>query len=326
MSRLEVAMRRDGGADPAVVMAEVARVFHDRIPRLVGSSARQLFFELVPVHEARPSQDPDLAEQAQRLLGLNAADIAPWRRLEDHPEQGRRWALMLEHCHALEAWCDAPLLQAQQRPTLLLHLDAHDDLNAPSLLPGADRRSFRAPIGPDRMRLDDRKTVRRFVARGYIGIGGFIAPMLAAGAIDAMLHVCAPGGAGAGEVATLVPEAAADSGWLRIDKRPADQPGVPYRRVDLATALALALGFDGHLLLDIDFDGFCNRFDTEGGAAASDAEALAAMDQALRALLASGLARRAAVTTLALSPGFFPAALWPAAVNFAEALRGEALG
>ncbi len=75
-----------------------------------------------------------------------------------------------------------------------------------------------------------------------------------------------------------------------------------------------------------DLDAFCNRYDTHGGCDVRDEEALDALAQTARALTESGLLQRAVVTTVALSPGFFPAALWPQGLRWAEELRVQCLG
>ena len=214
---------------------------------------------------------------------------------------GRRFALMLEHVHALEAWC-CPLVLGSGEQTLLLHVDAHDDLSAP-VSPTADSRTFRAPIGPDVMTLDDPKTVRSFAMRGYIGIGGFIAPMLA-GTINSILHVAGMSDEARGGGASLVGGVGMDDGCICVDKCEMIRPGIPYRRVTLPEALDAADHFDGGVLLDIDLDAFCNRFDTHGGDVIPDGEAIRALAEAAQLLTASGLPKRATVTTVASSPAF----------------------
>ncbi|MDQ1833645.1 hypothetical protein [Massilia scottii] len=321
-----VAVPRPVGGDASPVMAELARIFHDRAPQLLGETARTFFIEMVSVHVARAPADADLTRAALDQLGIDAGEMANWRKIEDDPVSGRRFALMLEHTHALEAWCCAPLLKDDGRPTLLLHIDAHDDLNGPSLLPDADRRKYLAPLGSDVMTLDDPKTVRRFATRGYIGIGGFIAPMIGSAAIDAMLHVPGPAQAGGRGAASLAIGLAPDSGFIRVEKQNCARPGIPYHRMHLEAALEVAHAFDGHILLDIDLDAFCNRYDTHGDSEVADADALIAMAEAAQLLTASGLPRRAAVTTVALSPGFFPGSLWPEALRFADAMRAQSIG
>lgn len=322
----EVAISRAVVRDLGEAMTYLAGVFHDRVPRLVGETARTRFFELVPVHAARPPTDPDLIRVARELLGLAPDEIANWRRIEDDPATGRRFAVMLEHTHALEAWCGAALLRPTESPTLLLHIDAHDDLNSPSLLLGADGRTYFAPIGPGFMILDDPKTVRKFATCGYIGIGGFIAPMIGASALNAVLHVTGPRDIGGVSEASLALCAAPDTGLTRVEKRSLAEQGVPYRRMSLHQALDAADHFCGRILLDIDLDAFCNRYDSYGGDDVSDTEALDALAKTVKMLKQSGLLKQAVVTTIALSPGFFPGSLWRDALCFIDDLRSECFG
>jgi len=276
---------------------------------------------MVSVHAAQAPIDIDLVAAALGSLGIQRNEISAWRRIEDDPLSCRRFAVMLEHTHALEAWCGSPLLKADQRPGMLLHIDAHDDLNSPSLWPGVDKWEFFAPMGPDVMSLDDPTTVRSFATRGFIGIGGFIAPLIAASRLHSILHVSEPSHADGHYVASLSIGISPNTGFIQVEKHPPAKPGTPYRRLNLTAAIDAAMAFEGHVLLDIDLDAFCNRYDSYGGSTVSDAEALSAIREAERLLISSGIVRRAAVTTIALSPGFFPGCLWANALDFVDTLR-----
>lgn len=321
MPLMELAIPRLINGDISAALADLAHIFHDRVPRFTGETARTFFFEIESIHAAQPPKDPDLIDVAKGLLNLQPEDLARWRAIEDDPVSGRRFAVMLEHAHAIEAWCRAPTKQNEEVPTLLIHIDAHDDLNSPSLLPGKDTHTYLAPIGPDVMSLNDPKSVRRFVECGYIGIGGFIAPLLCAKAIDKILHITIWDKNESFYEATLNIDVAPETGFIQVMKQKPNGRGIPYSRMSLDQALTAVECFQGRILLDIDLDAFCNRYDTLGGDNISDPEAREVMTETANILSTSRLLQRSDVTTIALSPGFFPAALWSDAFHFVNIIR-----
>jgi UPF0489 domain len=296
--------------------------FHDRFLRLRAETARTMYFDVVPMLENELISDPDLHSVARQLLNLEPQDLVSWKRFYDESATGRRFAVMLEHCHCLEAWSIPLLTESVKENTLLIHIDAHDDLNSPSLRATSDISSFSPAIGGV-MKLDDANSIRSATVRGFVGIGGFIAPMIHAKRITEMIHVKRQ----ESDVTSESLDVTSDekTGFLKVGRGDWKRKGTRLWNMNLRDALANAEKYQGNILLDIDLDYFCNRFDTHGGESTSDETASAYLETTLELLLGSNLPRRALATTVAFSPGFFPAKLWPVGLRFTESLRMETL-
>jgi hypothetical protein len=114
----------------------------------------------------------------------------------------------------------------------------------------------------------------------------------------------------------------------RSSVRPPHQAAVPALFTNDAAALTAIPG-DGPVWVDVDMDFFCNHFDDSTPeppplwSAAEVADRIEALGRWLRRAL---VGRRVGLVTMAVSPGFYPAALWqetlPLARRMCRSLSG----
>jgi hypothetical protein len=319
--------------DADAARALLGRVFPDREVRPTDAPESHWRFLIQPRSREAALHDPALSSNLASIFGLTLDDMAGWHRLGTAP----LWLQAFDHCWALLAWSHwfaaQPGEPARPRP-LLVHLDAHDDLASPPLI--AERpHVFSALVGEEEMDLAAPETVARFLARGLVGIGGFIVPLLASlGGCD-FIHVV-PGGSRP----DLVPPRPLPLCW---DPAPVgtssrqvhcvlptcETPCIPapftYARVaDLDTVADLD---DGRpILLDIDLDYLAllpSREPPDQPSRRSGlVEALGRLEQLDRFLERGGRRGRIAATTVAYSPGFFPSSLWPEVIPRLQRILG----
>jgi hypothetical protein len=211
-----------------------------------------------------------------------------------------------------------------------LHPDDHDDLMSPDLLrtDGALTDLLTSRV----FDLWQPESVHSAIASGAIGIASFIVPLLHFGPRIHVRHLKATsGGRSRRRAYSLVRGYIGDdvlgNKAVRPCVRAADHPSSPcieYTVVtDVRERLAALPNWPAFLHIDLDY--FCNRYD--GGARwmdrsqrkdASSAQVLESLGVLFGALRDSGVSRQIVDTTVAMSPGFFPAEYWPAAVAWLD--------
>jgi hypothetical protein len=223
------------------------------------------------------------------------------------------------------------LVEARADRMAVLHVDDHDDLMAPLLARRPDRRWDDLLTG---RQVDLRRpcSVYDAVASGAIGVAGFFTPFIHEFPTGEVRHLCASG------------YSRTRTGWFRLM---ADMQHDDLLRLDAerpAVRLAQEIADDsasgwrynatadpegwladlpsGPLLLHIDFDYFCNRFNGDSdwrcGCAPNDAsreEVLTRVDAMVTAIGNARIGHRIVDVCGALSPGFFPSELWPETVS-----------
>ena len=278
-----------------------------------------------------PFFDPRMQETLA-AWGLTSPEAVPrWRRWRQ--AGGRVLGVSMDHSWALPAWARA--WRAAGTPLTVVHLDRHTDCGAPLLL--VDGRGAMqdcltgAPGHPD-----EPASLEGAVESGAIGIGGFVAPAVAAGLVRQLVHVFPS--------RTPLPERRArelavgpgaphprrpDLRWLSVALEPDPAPGllrsIPY----LAThAAALPRDLPGPLALDLDLDYASNRLrgepDWEDTPGPELTEAELAAD--LRLVLDALAPDRIACVTVATSPRFCPSERWRALLETVSAVLAERLG
>lgn len=311
-------------AFPLRIDAERAlrEVYRDQWPCLIRETAHERLYRMEDLLAVRGCRDPHAATVLPGLFGLHLEDAATFRRTES--VGGRPMFVTAQHTWALEPIARGLFESAGSR-AVLLHVDAHDDLQSPSVFVSSGKVEFRAPVGDDTLDMNDSDAIARFVQRGLVGIGGFIAPLLHL--FDALEYVhVVPSGADAGHGRKMLER------WTEpvlFFSGAGDRPAVrltnaaqPEGNAIVATTLDAIDEFtaDTRVFLDIDFDYFCNTYDDSVPAleavpsAGSVKGAMSCFFDELESRL-SGC--RIECVTLALSPGFFPALFWEDALDVA---------
>lgn len=276
--------------------------------------------------------DPRLRETLA-AWGLAAPGEVPrWRRWK--AAGGRVLSVSFDHAWALPAWARAG--RGAGAPMTVVHLDRHTDCGAPLLLADAAGALQDCLTGAP-VRADAPATLEGAVESGAIGIGGFIAPAVAAGLVGRLVHVFPSRtplaerrartlAVGAGEPHPRRP----DLRWMTValEEAPggAGAPGgVPYLA---AHAAELPRDLAGPLALDVDLDYAANRFrgepDWEDAPGPELTEAELAAD--LRAVLDALDPGRIACVTVATSPRFCPAERWRPLLETVSGVLEERLG
>jgi len=177
-----------------------------------------------------------------------------------------------------------------------------------------------------RMDLLHPASVARAVCDGLVGIGSFVAPF--APALDRLeiVHVAPSRTAAPSPESTPLayePQPVSTPWGLgtqpRLVRARSREPDIAYTVVPSLSGLT-ALRPGAPVLLDVDMDYFCSRDQMNGDGSGELGVSLAAVEREIdefgRILAASpSIARRVAVITVALSPGFYPAAYWRATVG-----------
>jgi hypothetical protein len=203
----------------------------------------------------------------------------------------------------------------------IIHVDAHDDLGTPPLALGPEPALLHNPVSGREMALGDPATVVEAIDAGVVGIGSFILPFLRALRQFSFLHVCPPD----------VPKNRLDGAVLDSRAHPwrrnarllrlarSERGGIPG--ASFASSNEARLPADHRsgspILVDIDLDFFANDFDSSSPGQLSRPTDIVAnqIDRFLDELVGKPWFGEVEVVTIALSPGFFPARLWSAALK-----------
>ncbi len=317
---------------PTRIAAERALrgLYRDRWPVLVGETAHERLYCIEDALVGRPARDPNLACNLREILGISPEEAAHFRSFR--ARHGGCRLTTLQHTWALEAlskW--ATRRHPGDPPPLLLHVDAHDDLQPPSLVATTDPWIYQAPVGGDVLDLHDPATVSPFVERGLIGIGGFLVPILHAlvAAQVVWLHPLEvrPANTQASLRSATEPFLFFGGCFQRpiIEVEPCDVESAHPLRLLATDNLSSLVSWltPGPVLVDIDFDYFCNLYDDSQVRPQEPPSHNEVLDHIDR--FASELGRilrnhRVELVTLALSPEFFPSAYWPRCLERLEEL------
>lgn len=273
--------------------------------------------ELSPFDDAQMHVDPQLAD------GLGMWGVSDVARVPFAVRASANSQLSLEDSWTAVAW--SRWLQREHADEVtILHVDDHDDLMAP-LLGVRDDGRFDDLISTALVDPREPETVQAAVASGAIGVAGFMAPLLHTVARGEIRHLCASGYAQTRPDPLTIHRTYHSDDLLRPGAlRPAVQlgpvagahPDWTYRATDDPDRWLSDLRA-GPLLLHIDFDYFCNRFNGDSDWQSSQRPndvgediVRGRVDALCAALDAAGVAGRVHDVTGALSPGFFPVSMW----------------
>lgn len=311
------------GCDP---FEAVSHLVQDRTPVLIGESANDYVFEIVPTLAVHAPEDTSLEALANSELHCALDRLHQEVTCERWPN-GIIFLKAAFHSWALwswSQWCS----ENHSHPSLLVHLDAHHDLGAPPVLMADSPNCFRLPLRREFMSLLFPESVALAVGTGAIGIGSFIVPLLQAlGGID-VLHIVPNGGCEEPITRRQMIVYGEPFRWFGgegyqphvalNERRLHGENHSTFDYILASGSQALSeLDANGPVLLDIDMDYFCNRYDTNilDRRVTCVAEILDQIQVLLSNLRSSPMRRRVSVISVALSPGFFPAAYWNPCVN-----------
>ncbi|WP_324035338.1 hypothetical protein [Aeromonas caviae] len=253
-----------------------------------------------------------------------------------------RLLLSLNDTWTLESWSEWLASNPQHPHITVLHVDDHKDLGAPRIFQRAD--GWFDPITGQTFSLQHPSSVTNAIKSGALGMGSFLTPFLHYAPDTDVRHLC-QGPKCVGTVdSTIKLEFLPDTLLNPDERRPwisliPDDKNVEHGRYrftnDLEAwleGLSSAAGKDTAILLHIDMDYFCNRYDGDsdfiehpGPLDCSLPEVLTRVDELTQSLHRHHIVDRLANIVIAFSPGFFPAEFWAKSCDRLLAGLGESL-
>jgi len=238
-----------------------------------------------------------------------------------------RLLLSLNDTWTLESWSEWLARNPQHPHITVLHVDDHKDLGAPRIFQHTN--GWFDPIERQTVSLHHPCTVASAIKSGALGMGSFLTPFLHYAPNTDVRHLC-QGPKCIGTVDSAIKlESLPDTLLNPDERRPGislvpDDNGVGRGRYRFTNDLDAWLegvdsiaGEDTAILLHIDMDYFCNRYDGDsdslehpGPLNCSLPEVLNRVDELTQALHGHHVLERLADIVIAFSPGFFPAEFW----------------
>ncbi|MFM4918285.1 hypothetical protein ACEUCL_11035 [Aeromonas dhakensis] len=253
-----------------------------------------------------------------------------------------RLLLSLNDTWTLESWSEW-LARTPQHPHItVLHVDDHKDLGAPRLFQNAD--GWFDPITGQTFNLQHPSSVASAIKSGALGMGSFLTPFLHYAPDTDVRHLC-QGPKCLGTVDSTIKLELLPDNLLNPDEH---RPGISlisddksvgigrYRFTndleDWLEGLNSTTGEDTAILLHIDMDYFCNRYDGDSDAIEHPGpldctlpEVLTRVDELTQSLHKHNIVKRLVDIVIAFSPGFFPAEFWAKSCDRLLAGLGESL-
>ncbi|UUH88019.1 hypothetical protein NP444_03635 [Pseudomonas aeruginosa] len=288
--------------------------------------------ELSWTNDADRYVDPRLSEGLQWWgAGLSYGDMATTRF-----RRGRvLWALY--DTWTLESWSHWLANTSRKIAGLtILHIDDHRDLGSPRLF--VEPEGWRDPITGKMVDLEQPNSVTMAIESGAIGMGSFLTPFLHLHPTADVRHLCqAPKCVGTTDFQFRLGNRTDDlldptASRLTIELEPTRFGAGPgtYRYTDSLADWIKSIG-EGPILLHIDLDYFCNRYDGDSDAVISPkplnpsiSEIRTRINELGGAMRDAGVLDRIEDIAIAFSPGFFPAELWEEVSSELLAALGEA--
>jgi hypothetical protein len=304
---------KDRASDVNAAMDELFRLFHDHYPVLVDDNPREWTFRLRWPEDPLWYVDPQLVDQARRHFDCSLVDLA--RFVEDRSTKNVTFVFSMFHSRALLAPALAYHRHSIENFTHIIHVDDHDDLLPPLL--ESRRGSLFDPISSVMIDLASPESVTAAIDRGVIHKGSFLACYVLARPNGSIWHVSDRLKENA---SWLLPVSIdEDLGGRRLavsalDFKPEFQ--VASWRLDETPAYPKSLSDAGAVWLDVDLDGFCNRYDGDSDrrdVTATDVEERVLrqrIDDFLISLSAARWKTQVRAVSVAASPGFFPSEYW----------------
>jgi hypothetical protein len=308
--------------DPRERRGLLDNYFSRRLAEARLSADGRWHIELAPFDDVQMHVDPQLAD------GLRPWGIDDVTQIPDAVRATEGSQLSLDDSWTAVAW-SRWLRQSAAGEVTILHVDDHDDLMAPLLAIRDDGR-FDDLVSGQLVDLRVPDTVEAAVESAAIGVAGFFTPLMHTLPGGHVRHLCASGYAQTRPGRMHVRRTQRRDELLR--------PGAPRPAVCLEPVGGLRPAWTyevtddperwladlppGPLLLHVDFDYFCNRFNGDSDwqtvppqNSVGDVTVRARVDALCATLDRSDAVERIEDVTGALSPGFFPASLWSSTLD-----------
>lgn len=293
----------------------------------------------------------------QWSLSLHWSDD-PYRYVDPRLEEGLAWwggglrykdmsaarkrrgrlLLSLNDTWTLESWSEWLAKQSKSCQVAVLHVDDHMDLGAPRIF--AEAAVWFDPIDDRQIDLMEPDSITRAIHSGALGMGSFLTPFLHRYPLTDVRHLCQAPKCIRTIDSLIKLKTDADS-LLDLSARrlgvslEEDKVGAGRGRYrftsDLDAWLEGLSTSDAAILLHIDMDYFCNRYDGNsdhieqpGPLDVSLPNVLLMIDNLTDALRRHKLLDRLADIVIAFSPGFFPAEFWKPSCDRLLSGLGEA--
>ncbi len=251
-----------------------------------------------------------------------------------------RLLLSLNDTWTLESWSEWLARNPQHQHITVLHVDDHKDLGAPRIFQCTD--GWVDPIEGQTVNLHHPRTVTSAITSGALGMGSFLTPFLHYAPTTDVRHLCQGPKCTRTVDSAIKLESLPDTLLNPAEHRPGvalvpDDLGVGRGRYRFTNDLdawlegvASISGGDTAILLHIDMDYFCNRYDGDSDSIehpgllnCSLPEVLNRIDELTLALHRHNLVEQLADIVIAFSPGFFPAEFWAKSCDHLLAGLGE---
>jgi hypothetical protein len=301
-------------ADANTAMDQLFAVFTDQYPTLVGEDLTHWTFSRAWPRDPTWYVDPQIAHHARRLYNCSLSDLA--RYWEVHVTAGVPIVFAMFHSRALLAPAAAFELRGMTHFDTIVHVDDHADL-MPALV---TLRSgvLRGSISQRRINLDSRDSIVCAIDEGILNIGSFLTAYMLGKPPGRCIHVKRGSTRTATALAPSVHRAAlADFEFESTEMEPVTATAHDGWVLEEASRLPMDLNAStGPVWLDVDMDGFCNRYDGDSKRAdRPPTERERAMtrrhiDEFLLDLRAAAWTRLIGAVSIAASPGFFPSDFW----------------
>ena len=328
---LRMRIRKDQlPADPTTRAIRLREYFCDKDAVLIDSGEDWLI-KLKWTDDAYRYIDPRLNKGLRWWEpGISYAEMATARR-----RQGRVLYTLYD-TWTLESWSHwlSNTTRSSNTPTIL-HIDDHRDIDSPRLFLNSD--GLYDPITDHKVDLMLPTSVTQAIESGAIGMGSFLTPFLHKVPNADVRHLCqAPKCMGTQDFHFLTctrPDDLLNLHAIRpaIDLIPSSAGASPggYRYTNSLVDWLEGI-CDGPILLHIDLDYFCNRYDGDSDALVTPkplnpplSVIKARIDALGRAMQDAGVLEQIDDIVIAFSPGFFPAELWGVVSSYLMAALGE---
>lgn len=310
--------------DPLVQHSQLRDYFCDK-DAVLSSFGEYFLLSLEWSNYAERYVDPRLD------VGLDWWGVGSYAEMASTRERRGRVVLALNDTWTLESW--GRWLEKQSQETLdeviVLHVDDHKDISSPRLF--QKEGGWYDPISGEEFFLNDPESVAKAIDSGAIGMGSFLTPFLHTVQNVDLRHLCTPPKCNSTVDYEIKRTYINDTLLEPMKYRPAihlseltsSEPVDRYRFTnDLDRWLEGLEDTDRDILLHIDMDYFCNRYDGDSDLIENPGSNNPSIDLVLKRIddLVSALNKRELTNkivdiVIAFSPGFFPAEFWEPACN-----------
>jgi hypothetical protein len=293
-------------------MDQLFALFPDHYPQLIYENATEWVIGLDWSEDEKWYVDPELTRRAAAMLHCGLKQVAEFVEVEYFGRVPIVFSMF--HSRALFAPALASIRSGVSHCDAIVHIDAHDDLMG--IMLKYENLQWLASTTGEALDLDSIESLESAIRVGTVHKGNFLTCYLLMKPPGTVFHVYEPFTAGGFCLSAMETTfACAGNSLSGINL------GVPCKdardgwRVEELPTLPLKMRGES-VWLDVDLDGFCNRFDGDsnraqiGGTAEERDLMLGRIKRFLNSLGASSWRRRVKAVSIAASPMFFPSEYW----------------